>query len=154
MKRVLVIGYGNSLRSDDCVGLYAVRELGKSMKLANVELIEAPQLQLEMAEKLAQVDLVVFLDAATDGISGEINYERVLPHAPTGALSHSIDPATLLGAAKQLYGAAPTALLAAVSGECFGYGSRLSPEVEISMRGVAKRVEDIIAEFLEEKVAV
>jgi hydrogenase maturation protease len=153
-KRVLVIGYGNSLRSDDCVGLYAVRELRKRVTLPNVELLELPQLQIELAAQLAETDLVVFIDAATDGISGEINYEPVWPGEKSTAMSHTIDPSTLLHVAEELCGKFPIAVLATVAGECFGYGTKLSPEVETSMLDVAKRVEDIIAEFLEEKAAI
>ncbi len=151
MRNVLVIGWGNSLRSDDCVGLYAVRELQKMLQQPNVEFVECPQLQPELAERISHSDLAVFIDAATDGIGGEINYEPVRPARTSAILSHGSDPGTLLGAAKELYGHAPTALLATVSGECFGYGTKLSPEVEVSMKGVTQRVSEIIEEFLNEK---
>lgn len=154
MRNVLVIGWGNSLRSDDCVGIYAVRELKKKVQRANVEFVEVPQLQPELAERISHSDLAVFIDAATQGISGEINYEPLMPAPKRAAISHGSDPETLLGAAKELFGHAPTALLATVSGECFGYGTKLSPEVEVSMKGVTERVSEIIEEFLNEKVAV
>ncbi len=153
MRNVLVIGYGNSLRSDDCVGIYAVRELKKSLERPGVEFVEVPQLQPELAERVAKSDLAVFLDAATDGISGEINYENVVESSSAEVMSHGSDPATLLATARVLYGKAPTALLATVAGECFGYGTKLSPEVEVSMKGMTKRVSEIIEDFLEEEVA-
>jgi hydrogenase maturation protease len=153
MKQVLVIGYGNSLRSDDCVGLYAVRELQKTLNRPNVEFLELAQLQPELAETLSRKDLAVFIDAAMHGISGETNYEPLRPAAKPQGLSHSTDPSTLLGVAKELYGHAPEALLATVAGECFGFGTKLSPEVDVSMRGMAARVGRLIEEFLDEKIA-
>jgi hydrogenase maturation protease len=154
MKQVLVIGYGNSLRSDDCVGLYAVRELQKIMNAPNVEFMEVAQLQPEIAERLSRVDFAVFIDAAMDGISGETKYERLHPTVRAQGLSHSTDPETLLAAALELYGRSPEALLATVTGECFGFGTKLSHEVEVSMRGLAVRVGHLIEEFLREEAVV
>jgi hydrogenase maturation protease len=150
-KRILVIGYGNSLRSDDCVGLYAVRELRKRLSRPEVELLDVPQLQMELAAQVAASDLVVFIDAASNGISGEINYEPLRPGDKSTAMSHTIGPTVLLGVAEELYGKTPAALLVTVAGKCFGYGTKLTSEVEASMMGVVKQVEDVIEEFLAEK---
>ena len=154
MKKVLVIGYGNTLRSDDGVGIYAVREMQKSPTRSNIEFMEVHQLQLELAEPISQMNLVIFIDAAMHGISGETHYEEVFAAPKSAGMSHSTDPETLLLAAKALYGRAPKAILATVAGECFGFGSQLSPEVEIAMRGLAARVSQLIEEFIEDAVAV
>jgi hydrogenase maturation protease len=152
MKQVLVVGYGNTLRSDDGVGLYAVRELQKLMSRENVEFLEVQQLQPELAEVLSRKDLAIFIDAAMHGISGETHYEIVFPAAKVPGMSHSTDPETLLFAAKELYGHAPKAILATVAGECFGIGSQLSHEVEVAMKGLSVRVGQMIEEFLDEVV--
>ena len=152
MKKILVVGYGNTLRSDDAVGLYAVREMQKMPTRSNIEFMEVHQLQPELAETLSHMDLVVFIDAAMHGISGETHYELVFPASKTPGMSHSIDPETLLFAAKELYGHAPKAILATVAGECFGFGSKLSPEVEVAMKGLSARVSQLIEEFLEDAV--
>lgn len=152
MKQVLVVGYGNSLRSDDAVGLYAVREMQKLGTRSNVEFIEMHQLQPELAEIISHKDLVIFIDAAMHGISGETHYENVLPSSKTPDMSHSTNPESLLFAAKELYGRAPKAILATVAGECFGIGTKLSAEVEVAMKGVAVRASQMIDEFLGEVV--
>lgn len=154
MKKVLVVGYGNSLRSDDAVGLYVVREMQKSPTRPNIEFMEVHQLQPELAETLSQKDLVVFIDAAMHGISGETHYELIFPAAKATGMSHSTDPETLLFAAKELYGHAPKAILATIAGECFGFGSKLSPEVEVAMKGMSARVTLLVDEFLEDAVPV
>jgi len=154
LKQVLVVGYGNTLRSDDGVGLYAVREIQKTMTRSNIELMEVVQLYPELAETLSRKDFAIFIDAAMEGISGETNFEPIHPVPKTSGMSHSTDPETLLFAAKELYGHAPKALLATVAGECFGLGTTLSAEVEASMKGVAARVVQIIEEFLGEPIAV
>jgi hydrogenase maturation protease len=152
MKQVLVVGYGNTLRSDDGVGLYAVREIQRTVTKSNVEFMEVVQLYPELAETLSRKDLAIFIDAAMHGISGETHYETILPASKAPGLSHATDPESLLFAAKELYGRAPQALLATVAGECFGLGTTLSPEVEVSMKGLAVRVGQYIDEFLDEAV--
>jgi hydrogenase maturation protease len=150
MKNVLVIGYGNRLRSDDAVGLFAVREVQNKVTRPGVEFLELPQLQPDLAERVASSDLTIFIDAATDGMGGEINFEPLLPARVALHESHNLDPESLLRIAKNIYGKAPTALLATIAGECFGLGSSLTPEVETSMRGVAQRVAQIVEEFMDE----
>jgi hydrogenase maturation protease len=154
MKNVLVIGYGNSLRSDDGLGLYAVRQMQTKIERPEVEFLEVAQLQPELAETISRKDFVVFIDAAMHGISGETHYELVFPAKKAPGMSHATDPETLLFAAKELYGNAPKALLATVAGECFGFGTKLSPEVEIATRGLAVRVTQLIDEFIGQAVAV
>lgn len=154
MKNVLVVGYGNSLRSDDGLGLYAVREIQKKIARPEIEFIEVAQLQPELAETISKKDFVIFIDAVMHGISGETHYELVFPSAKAPGMSHATDPETLLFAAKELYGNAPKALLATVAGECFGFGTKLSPEVEIATRGLATRVTQLIEEFIGDVVAV
>ena len=148
MKQVLVVGYGNSLRSDDAVGLYAVREMQKVGTRSNVEFLEMHQLQPELAEIMSRKDLVIFIDAAMHGISGETRYEPVLPSSKTPEMSHSTNPESLLFMAKELYGHVPKAILVTVAGECFGIGTKLSAEVEVAMKGVAVRASQLIDEFL------
>ncbi len=154
MKKVLVVGYGNSLRSDDGLGLFAVREIQQKISRPEIEFLEVVQLQPELAETISKKDLVIFIDAVMHGISGETHYELVFPAAKAPGMSHTTDPETLLFAAKELYGKVPKALLATVAGECFGFGTTLSPEVEASTRGLAMRVTQLIEEFIGDAVAV
>ncbi len=154
MKKVLVVGYGNSLRSDDGLGLFAVREIQQKISRPEIEFLEVVQLQPELAETISKKDLVIFIDAVMHGISGETHYELVFPAAKAPGMSHTTDPETLLFAAKELYGKVPKALLATVAGECFGFGTTLSPAVEASTRGLAMRVTQLIEEFIGDAVAV
>jgi len=152
MKQVLVVGYGNTLRSDDGVGPYAIRELQKLMSRENVEFLEVQQLQPEHAEVLSRKDLAIFIDAVMQVISGETHYEIIFPASKAPGMSHSTDPESLLFAAKELYGRAQKAILATVAGECFGLGTQLSLEVEVAVKGLSVRVGQMIEEFLEEAV--
>ncbi len=141
----LVIGYGNTLRSDDGAGIVAARSLRELLGSPNCEVLELHQLSLELAKPISEAQFVVFLDASTEAIAGEIRYENVKAEnvVPT-SLSHQVSPHTLLTTAHALYGKAPEALLVTIAGECFGFGTQLTPIVQQSVDGVVKRVADLL----------
>jgi len=153
MEKVLVIGYGNPLRSDDSFGLRALQSLRETVTGPDVSFIECHQLNPELAEAIAIVDYVIFLDTSTDGVAGAIHYTPLSPEVKSLTMTHHISPGVLLGTARALYGKCPAALLATVTGECFGHGTELSPCVQAAMRGVVKHVADLIHERVTEPVA-
>lgn len=148
MAKILVIGFGNPLRSDDSFGIQAVENLKKAVGGSDVEFIECQQLTPELAEDVAKADLALFVDADMDGIAGTIHSRRVVPaNHPTGeTLVHHLDPSTLLGLAERIFHRAPEAVLMTVTGECFGYGSQLSAEVAKALPGVVEHLREMIVE--------
>jgi hydrogenase maturation protease len=112
---VLVIGYGNALRGDDAMGLIAAERLGG---------MAVHQLTPELAERIAQVESVIFLDADTTIPPGEISATAVQP--AEGTLDHHATPAGLLRLAQTVYGATPAAWLIAMGGESFELKEGLS----------------------------
>lgn len=150
MVRILVVGYGNPLRSDDSFGLRAVEQLKKDIKGQEVELIECQQLTPELAERVAKVDLALFVDADTNGVSGTMHTRSVVPKRDQNSetLMHHLDPAGLLGLTEALYKKVPKAMLLTVTGECFGYGTQLSAEVAKALPGVVHHIEEIIEETM------
>lgn len=148
MAKVLVIGYGNPLRSDDSFGIQAVEKLKKAVGGSEVEFVECQQLTPELAEQLSRSELALFVDADMDGIAGSIHSRRVLPtHRPGGeSLVHHLDPSTLLGLSERIFHRFPEAVLMTVTGECFGYGSQLSPEVAKALPGVVEHMRELIVE--------
>ncbi len=138
MPKVMVIGYGNPLRSDDAIGWRAAGELSKQAN-DEVEIVACHQLNPEMAEALSQVKLVVFIDACTDGTPGRVTRNEVQPAAfSPDMMSHHLDPASLLACARELYGKAPKAVVICVTGECFGFGRELTATVERAFPGVVE----------------
>ncbi len=148
MAKVLVIGFGNPLRSDDSFGIQAVEKLKKSVGGSDIEFIECQQLTPELAEQVSRSDLALFVDADMDGISGTIHSRRVLPsqRAAGESLVHHLDPSTLLGLSEMIFHRAPEAMLMTVTGECFGYGSQLSSEVAKALPGVVEHMRELIIE--------
>ncbi len=59
---ILVMGYGNMLRSDDGVGQQVARAVAK-WEIPNVDAIAVHQLTPELAERLTKTDIAIFVDA-------------------------------------------------------------------------------------------
>ncbi len=129
MSRVLVIAYGNPLRSDDGLALRAADELERA-SLPNLEILRTHQLTPELAEELSRVDSVVFVDAAQDGEPGTLRCESVAPEPGVIRFSHQLTPPQLLSLAGTLYGARPKGFCVSVTGKSFEHGEGLTQEVE------------------------
>ncbi len=148
MAKVLVIGFGNPLRSDDSFGIQAVEKLKEAVGGNDIEFIECQQLTPELAEAVSRSELALFVDADMDGVAGSIHSRRVVPtQRPAGdILVHHLDPATLLGLTERIFHRVPEAMLMTVTGECFGYGSQLSPEVSKALPGIVEHMRELIVE--------
>ena len=93
MTDLLVIGYGNDLRSDDGAGR-AVAEAIAERDLPGVEVRSMSQLTPELSLEISGRRVVVFVDADVDAI--EVTARTVTAGPPgEGAMTHHGDPATL-----------------------------------------------------------
>ena len=61
MPRVLIVGFGNPLRSDDGLGWHAAQELSQEVSAPEVKVIGAHQLTPELAEEASAAELVLLL---------------------------------------------------------------------------------------------
>jgi hydrogenase maturation protease len=157
---VLVVGFGNTLRRDDGVGAVAARRLAADPRLdrREVEVREAYQLLPEMALDLAEVTLVVFVDADARGLPGSIEIHRLDPataartdadaRGEPGASSHHVGGGELLALATALSGRAPEAVAVGIGIADLGMGEGLSPAVESALPKVADIVADLVVRHL------
>jgi len=129
MSRVLIIGYGNPLRSDDGVGWRAAEELENRLSDRGVEIITCHQLTPELADKVSGSTAVFFVDSQREGVPGAVTCSRVAPQALPGPFSHQLSPGAVLGLAQELYGRTPAAFTFSVCGERFEIGETLSQRV-------------------------
>ena len=135
MKRLLIIGYGNSLRGDDGIGPAVVDELQRSPIAARAELLQRHQLGPELAEQVAAADAVIFVDASAVGTPGQVRTRKLqAPEVATGDLTHHVSPELLLATARGLYGRAPNAVLVTICGESFEMGAQMSDIARTAVR--------------------
>jgi hydrogenase maturation protease len=135
--KILILGYGNTLRKDDGLGIYAAQALTSLALPDGVEIRTYQQLSPELSPVLAQTDHVVFIDAAlaSNGEKpGTINTRFLQPRtSQPGGITHHFDPETLLAMAETLYGHAPQATLFSVTAASFDLEEGLSPEVAAAL---------------------
>jgi len=159
---VLVIGYGNTLRSDDGVGWHAAillasdprlasnPRVGSGSRVADVEVRAAHQLTPELAFDMSRASLVILIDASVDDPPGAISVRSMTAGdadagGGPGASSHHVGPGELLAVARELYGAAPALVAVRVGVASMEVGESLSPRVAAALPAIADAVVDIVA---------
>lgn len=148
---MLIIGYGNLLRSDDGVGRHVVRHLDVEVYRDDVDILGYHQLAPELSEPISKADLVVFIDAAEGGEPGKVTERQVEAARASGGMTHNATPESLLMAAFDLYGTKPKGLVISINGANFDYGETLSPAVEAAVPAVLRRIHQLIDDhFLHE----
>lgn len=136
----LVIGYGNTLRSDDGVGP-AVAGAIAALQLPQVDSISSHQLLLEHTEPISRAGAVVFVDAAVD-VAGGVELVALTPDATTRVGAHTVDPRGLLALAAELYGFAPPAWWLKIPVQNLEFGETLSP---LAQQGVRQAIQEVLA---------
>lgn len=154
LPRVLVVGFGNPYRRDDGVGPVVVRRVREALGLAPLEELEdgferlggavdtllLHQLVPELADTLRAYGLVIFVDAHVESLETPIYQEWLDADYTPPMVSHHFHPKTLLALTRELYGAAPQALLISVRGHDFDFGEGLSPHTAPLAEEAAQRV--------------
>jgi hydrogenase maturation protease len=146
MARVLILGCGNPLRCDDGVGWQAAVQLFRTIALPEVEVLPCHQLTPDLAEPVSHADTVLFIDGTHGGRAGDFHCEEIHASEADAPFSHHVTPESLLGMARDLYGAFPRAWLLTICGRSFEHGETLSAEVEAALHPLKARVRELIAE--------
>lgn len=122
--RLLVIGYGNTLRSDDGLGP-RLAEAVRDARWPGVEALPCAQLTPELAEPISRSEAVVFVDAAAGGPPA-VRLRPAIPGPSSRILAHASSPETLLALARDAYGRAPRAWYLTAPAANLGFGEKLS----------------------------
>ncbi|WP_052055299.1 hydrogenase maturation protease [Myxosarcina sp. GI1] len=129
----LVIGYGNSLRCDDGVGV-RVAEMVADWHLPKVRSLAVTQLTPELAQDLAGVDSIIFVDACQAVDTDTVEVCALKPLATTQLHSHFGDPRALLSLTLAIYGKCPQAWWVIIPATNFQLGESLS---SLAKKGIA-----------------
>ncbi|MDP2653537.1 MAG: hydrogenase maturation protease [Candidatus Omnitrophota bacterium] len=124
---MLVIGYGNPMRSDDGVAGVVLRRL-EEHHIPNLTLKSVHQLHLELLEEACGHDGVILVDACETG--EDVSFEKVGVDPSAGmASSHHLSPQLFLHLARIIYNRTFPLYLCSIRGESFEMGETLSPRV-------------------------
>jgi hydrogenase maturation protease len=127
MKHALLIGVGNTLRGDDAVGI-RVGERART-RFPHLDVLCVHGLSPELAETVAQYDLLLIVDASLSAAS--LCVSEVTPAVSGEKIqAHTMTPAGLLGLAARLYDHVPLrSVLIEVPVVTCEFSEVLSPEV-------------------------
>ena len=131
MSKVLVIGYGNTLRGDDAAGVKAAELI--SQHHPEFEYIYLHQLVPELAEQIAECDFVFFIDAQKDITQP---YARLItPNIEADQpRTHFISPESLLSLSQQLYQRTPSKVyVIGIPASEFEFSEELSAQTELAI---------------------
>jgi hydrogenase maturation protease len=131
MKKILIIGYGNPLRSDDGAG----QKVAEAFFGHNeIEAIATHQLTPELAETIAQFEEIYFVDAAP---IQTLKIQSITANINDLEFGHFVDPKTLLNLTETLYHQSPQAYLVLIPAINFELGETFSPLTQI---GIAEAI--------------
>jgi hydrogenase maturation protease len=132
---ILVIGYGNTLRSDDGIGQEIAEEVAKWHN-PKVRSLLLHQLTPELAPEMAQAKKVIFVDAIEKaGEIREIELRNVTAMEEKQGFTHQGNPQSLLYLTQQLYQKFPQVWWLLIPGVNFDFGEDFSA---IAIQGMEK----------------
>jgi hydrogenase maturation protease len=142
MNKVLVIGYGNTLRGDDAAGVRAVELIAK--RHPEVVCVCLHQLMPELAEQIAEYDIVFFLDAEVD--ITKPNVRLLTPGIDADQrCTHFITPESILSLSKQLFQHVPLkAYIIGIPASQFDFSESLSERTATAVEECATLIEQMI----------
>lgn len=142
MTSTLVIGIGNTLRSDDGAGIRAAELL--RTRSPSVEVVTTQQLTPDFAETVSTYARVVILDASV--AIDDLRVRHVQPGSnPSPPGSHISTPEDILALSLSLYGRAPRELLQVeIPAHSLEFSEGLSPSTELAMNQAVEIVERLL----------
>ena len=142
---ILLIGIGNEYRSDDSVGLTAIRMLKTKVLPEYTLLIESSGDGAELIEMLRTAGTAILIDAVSSGAKPGTIYrfdalKQRIPVQLSFPSTHAFSIAEAIELARVLDQLPPSLIVYAIEGQNFSTGIGLSPEVENAMLKVVEQV--------------
>ena len=117
-KELLIIGIGNSGRSDDGLGWLMLDYIKKNF--FDIDLLYRYQLQIEDAELLSHYSTVIFVDATRENTENGFFFRPCHANMGLGLTSHMLEPETVLWLENELYQTEPSTFVLGIEGEKWG----------------------------------
>lgn len=140
---LLVIGYGNTLRSDDGVGP-KVADAVAELNLPGLTVIQCGLLTPELADPISRASHVIFVDAAADA-PREVQLRPLDPAESSQIMAHAANPRTMLALARDVFGHAPKAWWLTIPIEDMSIGENLSAFAQDGMASALAKIREFHA---------
>ena len=153
-RRLLVLGLGNLVRSDDGVGIHAATRLMKDPRIpAGVEVVDGGTQGLNLLPMITDATHIVAIDAVNTGVAPGtvLRYDMAqLEGLPGSPSVHQIGFADLLEALRWLDNSLEKMVLIGVQPEATGWGAELSPSVEAALPTLIENVIEQLEQWMQE----
>jgi hydrogenase maturation protease len=146
MKRIVVIGIGNSGRGDDGLG-WKFAERVEELFHDRCDVEYRYQLQVEDAQLIEPYEAIIFVDATQGAHEGGFSFVPCEPSQDYFFSTHIQSPGAILSLANFLYGKTADAFLLSISGVEWGMKMFLSETAEVNLEAGLK----FFAEWLQSK---
>jgi hydrogenase maturation protease len=123
--RSLVIGYGNTLRSDDGAGIWVAEQLA-AKEIPGVDVQTTHQLSVDLLEDFLDYDRIIFVDASESDSPVELHVLKGEVPSAVPSTHHST-PEGLYWLFRELYQKNPVMMVCSIPGTNFEFGTELSP---------------------------
>jgi hydrogenase maturation protease len=149
--RCLILACGNTLRTDDGVGLWLAEWAEKRFAgQSGVRIIADHQWTPELAEYVARAQSVLFIDCSLDSIPGSLNMCLVKPASGSPEHNtHHLGAAELLALGRELYSSLPReALQLTIGAGSIEFGEAFSPAVTAALPEACRQIEETVLRLL------
>jgi hydrogenase maturation protease len=131
MKKILIVGYGNSLRGDDGLGPLIAQQIADRPEPASVRIrvVRLPQLDISLVSDMKDADTVIFVDARHDEDENPVVVKSVTPQASVafgGHSTHCLGVDTLVTIIRDWYDTRQQCFLVMPKGYDFSIGDNIS----------------------------
>jgi hydrogenase maturation protease len=151
-RRIIILGLGNLIRSDDGVGIHAIHQLMRDRRIPeSVELLDGGTLGLQLLPAIQGVTHLLVLDAINTGaIPGtlarfDMSEMEPLPGSPS---VHQIGFADVMAALRLLEKFPQRMILLGVQPEETGWGDKLSNAVQTSLPALIEAAMDELQQWV------
>ena len=149
--RCLILACGNTLRGDDGVGLWLAEWAEERFRTQpGVHVIAHQQWTPELAEDIARVDSVLFIDCSVNSEPGSVSLLPVEPAGDAqGRATHHLDAAELLALTHKLYTSLPqSSQLLTIGAGSTGLCENFSPAVTAALPEACRLIEETVLHWL------
>jgi len=153
-KRILILGLGNDILTDDGIGIKLCREMQKYFSPDKTDFETASLGGLEILEFIKDYETVIFIDAIKthDGVPGAVYYFQPSDFRETSNLSnlHDVSFLTALEIGKKLKMKIPGSMhiIALEIVEDLTFSEEFTPEVQEKYPEIIVQVRDLIQRII------
>jgi hydrogenase maturation protease len=149
--RCLILACGNTLRTDDGVGLWlAAWAEQRFSNQPGVRVIADHQWTPELAEDVSRAQSVLFIDCSLDSEPGSLHLTPAEPASGSPEHNtHHLGAAELLALGRELYNSLPReALQLTIGAASIEFGEAFSPAVTAVLPDACRLIEETVRRFL------